>query len=302
MLGGEADARQHLLAVAGRGPGRPPGERLGHAGRSRGRGPPRRRRAGRRQPPGRRGCRPGGGGRPGRWRWVARIGCAPARARGRARASPAPRRRAREPRASCPRATAPAQSTGSWTVARADIECRPSPRPVPAPGRGRAPAAAAAPRLPRRALRPPPWSWPPRVPSSERPNASVPNPCTTHRSPLRSSRWVAGPQRGQDDSGADDWPSPARRPAASRARPRWRASAPRHSKRTETAVAAVGVQRVGPSQIVERAVERGAARCLGGVPDAALEERPLRRLHQRSAPRSRRRRAMMLRWTSALPP
>ena len=58
---------------------------------------------------------------------------------------------------------------------------------------------------------------------------------------------------------------------------------------------AIGFERVGPPQVVECGIERGADGRLGGVPDATLEERALGPLHQRSAPRSRRRRAMMLR-------
>jgi hypothetical protein len=40
----------------------------------------------------------------------------------------------------------------------------------------------------------------------------------------------------------------------------------------------------------------------GGVAQALLEELTLLAVHQRSAPRSSRRRATMLRWISALPP
>ena len=79
-------------------------------------------------------------------------------------------------------------------------------------------------------------------------------------------------------------------------------AAPWHSKSTETAVGAVGAQRVAPAEVVERGVERRTVGGLGGVPDAALEQGALGRLHQRSAPRSSSRRAMMLRWISALPP
>ena len=108
-------------------------------------------------------------------------------------------------------------------------------------------------------------------------------------------------QRGQDDGG----PTRAR-PQRGGQQPVERAR--RGVRRPEALEedgdggGAVGVQRIGPSQILQRGIERGTAGAARGVADTGHEEGALRGLHQRSAPRSRRRRAMMLRWISALPP
>ena len=64
----------------------------------------------------------------------------------------------------------------------------------------------------------------------------------------------------------------------------------------------VDLERVGPAQLGQGGVERGAGVALGGVAEAPLEQLQLLAVHQRSLPRSSRRRAMMLRWISALPP
>ncbi len=61
-------------------------------------------------------------------------------------------------------------------------------------------------------------------------------------------------------------------------------------------------QRVGPPERVERRIERRAGVRLHGVAQAPLEQRALGAVHQRSLPRSSSRRAMMLRWISAVPP
>jgi hypothetical protein len=66
--------------------------------------------------------------------------------------------------------------------------------------------------------------------------------------------------------------------------------------------APVDGERVLPAELVERGVERRAGVLRGGVAEAALEEVEVGAVHQRSFPRSRSRRAMMLRWISALPP
>ncbi len=66
--------------------------------------------------------------------------------------------------------------------------------------------------------------------------------------------------------------------------------------------ARIGGEGVAPSQLVEGDIE-GGTRLLGrGLSEAPLEQAALLAVHQRSSPRSRRRRAMMFRWISALPP
>jgi hypothetical protein len=61
-------------------------------------------------------------------------------------------------------------------------------------------------------------------------------------------------------------------------------------------------QRLVPSDLVKGAIEGGAAGGFAGVPKGPLEQPPVVRVHHRSDPRSRRRRAMMFRWISAVPP
>ena len=66
--------------------------------------------------------------------------------------------------------------------------------------------------------------------------------------------------------------------------------------------APVDLQRVTPTQLTEGHVELLPALALGCAAQAPLEELALGAVHHRSVPRSSRRRAMMLRWISALPP
>ena len=91
--------------------------------------------------------------------------------------------------------------------------------------------------------------------------------------------------------------------ARGRAPTRWRR--PRPAARTAATTAARGSSPSASCQpeLVERGVERGA-RCARSVAwrEAALEQLEVVAVHQRSLPRSSRRRAMMLRWISALPP
>ena len=54
-------------------------------------------------------------------------------------------------------------------------------------------------------------------------------------------------------------------------------------------------QRVAPADLEQRRVERLAGVRLDGVAQAPLEDLPVPAVHQRSLPRSSRRRAMMLR-------
>ena len=57
-----------------------------------------------------------------------------------------------------------------------------------------------------------------------------------------------------------------------------------------------------PPEIVERLVQNRGAVDRHRMTDAPVEERSLLWVHQRSVPRSRSLRAMMLRWISAVPP
>ncbi len=77
---------------------------------------------------------------------------------------------------------------------------------------------------------------------------------------------------------------------------------PAASKRSGDGGPTIGRQRIAPSEVVERAVEGLATPGLDGAGHAAREERELLVLHHRSSPRPSRRRAMMLRWISELPP
>jgi hypothetical protein len=61
-------------------------------------------------------------------------------------------------------------------------------------------------------------------------------------------------------------------------------------------------QGVAPPQVVEGGVEGRSGVVAGGGLQAGGEQPALVGVHQRSAPRSSRRRATMLRWISALPP
>ena len=67
-------------------------------------------------------------------------------------------------------------------------------------------------------------------------------------------------------------------------------------------VALVDRERVAPTEVDERGVESGPGVHRGRVADAAGEERADVSIHYRSSPRSRSRRAMMLRWISEVPP
>ena len=80
------------------------------------------------------------------------------------------------------------------------------------------------------------------------------------------------------------------------------AAAPWCSNTVATVVRGVGGEGVLPAELVEGGVEVGARRRRGGVLDALGEELALLGVHHRSGPRSRSRRATMLRWISALPP
>ena len=283
-------------------PGRPAGERLGHGGRHGGGIVPG-------------GVEQGGGGlqrdeafgQPVAHRLEGRDGttelrCAPARARGRARASPVPRRRARSRGRAARGPRAPAQSAPLTVRRSVDIECHRSPRTGPARDRGRAPVGAPAPRSRRRTPRRRRWPLPRRVPRSERSSAAVPKPSTTHRSAVeraqvgRTAAAAAGRRRCRPVAA----PSAAASSQSSAAEVA--CAAPRHSKSTETAVARSASSASRHPRSSSAASSAAPLGRLGGVTDAALEERALGRLHQRSAPRSRRRRAMMLRWISALPP
>ncbi len=62
------------------------------------------------------------------------------------------------------------------------------------------------------------------------------------------------------------------------------------------------VEGFGPAELVEGRVEGRAGVLVDGVAQASLEQLEVLAVHQRSLPRSSRRRAMMLRWISALPP
>ena len=73
-------------------------------------------------------------------------------------------------------------------------------------------------------------------------------------------------------------------------------------ERQRHGVGPVARQGVVPTELAERLVERGARRRRHDVRQAPLEQLAVLGVHQRSSPRSSRRRAMMLRWISALPP
>ena len=64
----------------------------------------------------------------------------------------------------------------------------------------------------------------------------------------------------------------------------------------------IGRQRVTPTDVVQRGVERLGGARLGRTADRGGERLALRLIHQRSSPSARSLRAMMLRWISALPP
>ena len=57
-----------------------------------------------------------------------------------------------------------------------------------------------------------------------------------------------------------------------------------------------------PPELEEGGVERLTAVGRDGMLQAPLEENAVGRVHHRSGPRSRSRRAMMFRWISAVPP
>ena len=259
---GEADAGQHLLAVPGHGAGRPPGERLGHARPSPGRGPPRRRRAARRPPRRRPGCRPGGGARPGSVP-MGRPNCMRSSACGRASSSMAragadelvperelaqrpPRRPSRPARAG---AVGPASNVARH-LEQAERGVEALHRPA-LQRRGR--------HGERRGARRPVAATTSAV--SERPSAAVPRPCD--HAPVRRRRAPVAShvaQRGQDDARVADGgtvPSAAASSQSSAAEVALRR--PWHSKSTETAVGRSAVERVAPAEVVERGVERGAA-------------------------------------------
>ncbi len=61
-------------------------------------------------------------------------------------------------------------------------------------------------------------------------------------------------------------------------------------------------ERVAPAQFVEIGVELSSGVTLCRRAEAALEQLEVGAVDHRSSPRSSRRRAMMLRWISALPP
>ena len=109
VLGGEADAGEHLLAVAGDGAGAAAGDGLGHGRGERRAVVPRRVERGVGRLDGHVGSRPAGGGRPGRRRWAAELDALEGVRRGPARASPATRPTSSWARARWPAATASAQ-------------------------------------------------------------------------------------------------------------------------------------------------------------------------------------------------
>ena len=78
-------------------------------------------------------------------------------------------------------------------------------------------------------------------------------------------------------------------------------ASPCNSNKRDTA-ARVERERVVPAELRDRGVERLAGVLLGGEAQAALEQFEVFAVDHRSFPRSSRRRAMMLRWISALPP
>ena len=301
VLGGEADAGQHLLAVAGRAPGGPARRTPWPWRPSRGRGRPRRRRGGRRRPPGRRGFRPAGGARPGRCamgrpNWMRSSACTRASSsiaraaadelgaegelpQGHVRRPSRPARWSRLGRSNAP-VTSNRPSDGIEAVHRPALQrlgCD-GERRDPVGGLGHHERRVGTPEC---------------VGAQPLHHAPV---------PVETSRWVASPRA----AGRTTAVPPSRPPSA---------VASSQSSAPEVACVAPSIRRGrrrrwrGRRSSASRQPRSSSAassaaplRALGGVPDAALEERALGRLHQRSAPRSRRRRAMMLRWISALPP
>ena len=77
---------------------------------------------------------------------------------------------------------------------------------------------------------------------------------------------------------------------------------PWSSKKMETASRVSCVRASGHPSSDQVGIERRAGVRLDGVAQAPLEHVPVVAVHQRSAPRSSNRRAMMFRWISAVPP
>ena len=218
VLGGEADAGEHLLAVPGDQPGAAPGDGLGDRGRERRAVVPRRAPRRRRRPRWRRGCRPAGGARPGSRRWAGRTGCARGRA---SRASSSIVRDAPTSswaRARWPAATASAQSPAPPTPSTppTGTSTSPSAGSSPATGRSSSVVRAATARGQRRA------------PSPTRSIAAVASPRSTAAPVRRAAGAPPPPAVGRRRRGR----SPARRRAPTTSMP----AAPWCSNSSDTAV------------------------------------------------------------------
>ena len=176
---------------------------------------------------------------------------------------------------------------------------RPAPRPGRATGRRRAPAARRAPTcrpLPRRARSPA------AAITSVDGRTAVARPRTATRSCWRSPGASHDPTAG---SATDVEPSSSR-PIANATT--WSSAddvapdSPCSSNRRDTAARVSNDRASCQPSSVDRGVERVAGVLLGGGAQAALEQLEVFAFDHRSFPRSSRRRAMMLRWISALPP
>ena len=182
------------------------------------------------------------------------------------------------------------------------LEFAAGPRTARAPDRGPAPAGVSAGPDRRRRWRGHRRSAATTSAVSPRSSAAVPEPFHDAPFPSQAPWGVAVAQRGGRTTPTPVVGVQSARPAANRARPRWSPPLPGNRRAPRRQSGGRRGQRVAPAEVVEGSVERRTSGCFRGVAHPALEERALRRLHQLSAPMSRRRRAMMLRWISALPP
>ena len=237
-------------------------------------------------------------------RSAGRTGCARGRAHARARASSGDAPTSSWPRASWASATAVSQpvtgcGSASTATAPAVTSTRPSQGSMPSTDRSVELGGAArndAPRVAASSRR--------RARSAGRAVAAVPIPATPRRSPssrpggrhrrapATRHRSSAGLARREHTS--TTWSSADEATLA--------AALELEQESTTAARGSIG-QRVQPAELGERGVERRTRVRLGRVARGfARRARRSVAVHQRSFPRSSSRRAMMLRWISALPP
>ena len=128
----------------------------------------------------------------------------------------------------------------------------------------------------------------------------MPIPRTESPSGVRMAGGVERPSRGKTTAVGP--PPPSACASTSSSADEVPLHAPCNVKTVPIAVRAVGDERLGPAQLVEDVVDRVDVPCLDGVAERALEELLFAPVHHVSGPSSSSRRAMMLRWISAVPP